>query len=102
MINVIATIKTAPGRRAAVLEAFAELLPAVHAEEGCIAYAPTIDVAADIDRLPPAEDDVIVMVEQWESLDHLKAHLAADHMNTFRGKVQDDIVSTTLRVTEPA
>jgi quinol monooxygenase YgiN len=40
MIHVVAVITAKPGQRAALLEAFAALRPAVLAEAGCIEYAP--------------------------------------------------------------
>ena len=43
MIHVVAIITTKPGKRDEVLSAFREITPAVHAEEGCIEYGPTID-----------------------------------------------------------
>ena len=43
MIHVIAIITTQPGKREEVLGHFRANVPAVHAEEGCIEYGPTVD-----------------------------------------------------------
>ena len=43
MIHVVARISAKQGHAPELLTAFKELLPAVHAEKGCISYVPTID-----------------------------------------------------------
>ena len=43
MIHVIAVITAKPGMRGAVLREFRANMPAVHAERGCIEYAPAVD-----------------------------------------------------------
>jgi quinol monooxygenase YgiN len=98
MIHVIATIKAKPGQRGTLLAAFKELLPQVLAEDGCVAYTPTIDARTDIARQARVGDDTLVMIESWRSVEHLKAHLAAPHMTAFRQKAVDWIDSSELRV----
>ncbi len=44
MLHVIAFITTKPGMREAVLREFRANVPAVRAEEGCIEYAPAVDL----------------------------------------------------------
>ena len=43
LVHVLAIITTKPGQRAAVLSLFNANVPAVLAEDGCIAYEATID-----------------------------------------------------------
>jgi quinol monooxygenase YgiN len=100
MIHVVARISAKTGKGPALLAAFKELLPQVHAEAGCVAYVPTVDAMTDIDRQNPLEPDVVTMVEQWESLDHLKAHLDAPHMHAFRSSAGDLIEGADLRILE--
>jgi len=102
MIHVIARIQATPGKRSELLEAFHELLPEVHAEAGCVAYAPAVDVDADLERFEPADDDVVTMVERWESVAHLRAHLAAPHMGRFREKHGHRVARAELRIFEDA
>ncbi len=102
MIHVIATIEVRPGKRAEFLKIFKANVPAVLAEAGCLAYGPTVDSGADLPPLAPARENVAVIVEQWESLDHLKAHLKAPHMATYREKVKDLVVGVGLQVLNPA
>ena len=102
MIHVVATIELADGQRDAFLEHFHRLVPLVHEEQGCIEYGPTIDLNTGLERQAPLEDNVVVIVEKWESLDDLKAHLVAPHMNAYRKRVQDMVENGHLRITQPA
>jgi quinol monooxygenase YgiN len=99
MICVIATIETAPGRRDDLLAVFKQLVPLVLAENGCIEYAPTIDVPCDLAGSRP---NVVTMVEKWESLAALQAHLATPHMAEFRNQTADMRLSLSLQILEPA
>jgi quinol monooxygenase YgiN len=80
MIHVIATITAKPGKRAALLGEFHRIVPLVRAEKGCIEYGPTVDIASGISVQGSLRADVAVIVEKWESLDALKAHTQAPHM----------------------
>jgi quinol monooxygenase YgiN len=99
MICVIATIETAPGRRDDLLAVFKTLVPQVLAEQGCIEYGPTIDVACELAQSRP---NVVTMVEKWESIAALQAHLATPHMADFRRQTADMRLSLSLQVLEPA
>lgn len=102
MIHVIAALTTAPGKRNELIEAFRSLAPKVHAEQGCIEYATAVDLATPIGAQQPLRDDVLVVVEKWESLAALEAHLAAPHMEEFRTANGDLISDISLQVLEPA
>jgi quinol monooxygenase YgiN len=102
MIHVIAAIEVAPGKREAFLEEFRQIIPAVHAEQGCLEYGPTVDAVTGIEAQQPLRDNVVTVVEKWESVDALKAHLAAPHMVEYRTKVKDLVVGMHLHVLEPA
>ena len=101
MIHVVARITVKVGQRSALIDAMRQLIPLVLAEEGCIAYTPAIDAATDVERQAPADDNVLTMIEQWQSVEHLKAHLAAPHMAQFRDKVGDMVESAQLRILQP-
>lgn len=101
MIHVIATIEVAPGRMGDFLEALRGNLPHVLAEEGCVAYEPTRDVDTGIPAQGGVRPDVVTMVERWETLAALRAHLQAPHMHAFREKVKDCVARVNLQITEP-
>ena len=102
MIHVIATIEVQPGQRAAFLHEFRALMPMVHAEHGCIEYAPAVDCPTSIPVQARCGDDAVVVIEQWSDVGALEAHLKAPHMADYRVKVKPFVKSVTLRVLEPA
>jgi quinol monooxygenase YgiN len=99
MICVIATIETAPGRRDELLKVFEGLVPKVLAEQGCIEYAPMVDLPND---KIPLRENVVTMVEKWESLAALEAHLASPHMAEFRNQTAPLRLSLSLQILQPA
>jgi quinol monooxygenase YgiN len=102
MIHVIATIEVRPGRRNALIEEYRRLVPLVLAEAGCIEYGPTVDIASGLAVQPAVREDILVIVEKWESLEALKAHTQAPHMAAYREAVKNIVVSVELLVLEPA
>lgn len=102
MIHVLATIETAPGKRDEFLEEFHKLMPQVHAEKGCLEYGPACDTFANIPAQPPLRGNVVTVIEKWESLEALHAHLAAPHMIAYRNKVKDFVAGVTIHVLAPA
>lgn len=102
MIHVIATISLQPGTREKFLAEFRQLIAPVHAEDGCIEYGPAIDAETDIGAQVKGGPDVVVVVEKWRDLAALKAHSVAPHMQAYRPKVKDYVVSTKLQILQPA
>lgn len=101
MIHVIAALSTAPGKRHELISAFKQLAPQVHAEHGCIEYGTAVDVATSIAAQGPLRDDVVTVVEKWESVEALEAHLAAPHMEEFRSSMSEVITGISLQILEP-
>jgi quinol monooxygenase YgiN len=102
MIHVIATIKVKPGTREKFLGILGGLAPQVRAEQGCIAYVPTVDIESGIPVQVDVRPDVVTIVETWESLPDLLAHLKAPHMLAYREKVKDIVKNISLHVLSPA
>ena len=100
MIHVLAIITTKPGKRDEVLAAFRANMPAVHAEAGCIEYGPVIDAEGGAGAKFGA--DTFVVVEKWESLDHLKAHGASPHMAAYAAKTRDLLANREIHICQPA
>ena len=101
MLTVIAEIRTRPGQhhRQAVLDQFAKIIPTVLKEEGCHGYAPMVDAATDASFQATAPDSII-MVEQWETVAHLEAHLQTAHMKAWGDAVKGDVLETHIRILE--
>jgi quinol monooxygenase YgiN/lysophospholipase L1-like esterase len=98
MVFVVATIELNPGIREAFLGIFNANVPNVLAEDGCLGYEPTIDVASGIPAQEAPRDNVVVIVEKWASLEHLRTHLTAPHMGVYREKVKDLVKKVNLQV----
>ena len=64
MIHVIAIITTKPGQRDAVLRLFQANVPAVLAEQGCLAYEATIDSSPTLKFQTPLGADTFAVVEK--------------------------------------
>jgi len=87
MIHVLAIITAKPGKRDEVLGHFRANMPAVHAEAGCIEYGPVIDAEGGAGaKYGP---DTFVVVEKWESLEHLGAHARSPHMAAYAAKTRE-------------
>ena len=101
MIRVVAIITAKPGLREAILQAFRANMPAVHAEQGCIEYAPAIDAEGIGSFQTAFGPDSFVVIEKWESPEALKAHAASPHMAAYAAKTRDWIASRVIHVLAP-
>ena len=99
MIHVLAIITAKPGKRGTLLDAFRAIVPAVHAEAGCIEYGPVVDVPNAEPALGP---DTFVVVEKWDSMAALKAHAAAPHMAAYGERTKDLVAKRAVHVLTPA
>lgn len=102
MIHVLAIITAKPGMREQILEHFRANMPAVHAEAGCIEYGPAIDTEGMGKFQTPFGPDSFVVIEKWESKEHLAAHAAAPHMAAYAAKTKEMIASRVIHVLSPA
>jgi len=98
MIHVVAVITAKPGQRATVLGHFRANRPNVLAEAGCIEYDAAIDAEGVGAFQTPVGADTFVVVEKWESLDHLMAHAAAPHMKAYGAKTKDLLANRAIHV----
>ncbi len=97
MINVLAAISVKPGKRDEFVQIFKANVPNVRAETGCIEYAPTIDVDAELE--PQVLDaNMVTVIEKWESLEALRDHLVAPHMVAYKEQVKDIVDGVSLKV----
>ena len=101
MINVLASIHLKPGKLAEFLPICKANIPTVREEKGCLEYAATVDLDAE---LPPQslDENMVTVIEKWESLAALNDHLAAPHMATYREQVKDLVGKVTLKVLQEA
>jgi quinol monooxygenase YgiN len=101
MIHVIADITVKQGQREAFVELFKALVPTVLAEDGCMAYGPTVDLDTGIEVQSASQANVVTILEQWETVDALRKHLGMPHMAAFRDSVAEIVEDLTIRVCQP-
>ena len=97
MIYVVASIKVRPGKISAFLERFKANVPNVINEDGCIEYIPTIDLDAKL-NWQVLDENIITIIEKWESMEDLQVHLKSLHMLNYRAAVKDKVEETSLKV----
>ena len=102
MIRVVAMLTAKPGRRGEVLALFRANMPAVHAEDGCIEYAPFVDAEGFGAFQSPVGPDAFVVLETWASADALKAHAAAPHMVAYGKASRELIAERKILIFSPA
>ncbi len=102
MIHVIATVELKPGKREAYLKEFRKVVPSVRKEPGCIAYGPNVDTPSGIPIQPPMRENVVVILETWESLDALNVHLSTPQFAAYQKATKDLVKGVSLQVLAPA
>jgi len=101
MIHVIATIELKPDCRDDYLKILSENVPKVKAEDGCLAYEPTIDMESGLPIRSEIRDNVVTIIEAWETLEALHVHLKTEHMAAYREAVVDYVAGLQVRVLSP-
>ncbi|MEI8380993.1 MAG: putative quinol monooxygenase [Planctomycetota bacterium] len=101
MIHVLAQVETNPGSREDFLAEFAKVAILVRQEAGCIEYGAAVDTPTGIPVQNFIGETAVLIVEKWESVDHLKAHLVAPHMTDYRVRIKPFVQSVRLQVLEP-
>ena len=102
MIYAVATLDLEPGSREMFLSEFRKVVPLVLQEAGCIEYGPAIDAKSGIATHHEIGSDRVMVIEKWESVETLKAHDVAPHMQAYRARVKHLIRGRELRMLTPA
>ena len=101
MIQVIATIELKPDCIGEYLAILHQNVPKVKAEEGCLAYDPSVDVDSGLPIQGEIRKNTVTLVEAWSSLEALHAHLKTPHMAAYREAVKDYVLNVRLQVLKP-
>ena len=101
MLTIIAEIHVHAGKghKTKVIQAFEKITPIVLAEQGCHGYVLLVDADLNVD-FQAKDDNVITMLEHWESIEHLNVHMQTAHMQTYQTEVQDDVADVKIRILE--
>lgn len=101
MIHVIASISIKPEHMEEFIKIFKANVPAVLAEEGCLGYEPALDLPTGL-PIQQKDEGVVTIVEKWESLEALQAHLQAPHMKAYKEKTEDMVIDLSVKILKPA
>ena len=97
MIKVIASICVKSGSLSDYLAILKAMMPAVRNERGCIEYVAAVDIDAKL-PMQVLEKKVVTILEKWESLEALHAHLGSPHMLKYREKVNTIVESVSVKI----
>jgi len=101
MISVIASIKVKAGRVPQFIEILESNVPEVRKEKGCIEYFPAVDIDSGL-PVQKLDKDIVTIVEKWESMEALRAHLKTPHMLAYREKVKNIVEEISIKVLKEA
>jgi len=97
MINVIASIQTKEGQLSEFIEIFKSNIPKVLEEKGCIEYVHTIHDPTCLHH-QELNSNVVTIIEKWNSLEDLMAHLSAPHMLEYKEKTKDFVDKMSVKI----
>jgi len=78
MIVVQVEVIVEPGSASKVVDAVKAMETATRKEAGCLKYAFAVDIT---------DPGMVRVIERWESMDAIKAHMASPHMAEFNKAV---------------
>jgi len=100
MVTVIASIRL-KGERELFLDILNANVPAVRKEQGCLEYFAAVDVETGLSS-QILDENTVTIIEKWQDLAALAAHLAAPHMLEYREKVKNLVEDVSLKVLQQA
>ena len=97
MISVIASVRVKANRIPEFIEIFKSNLPKVRKEKGCIEYFPAVDIDSGL-PVQKLDKNVVTIIEKWQSVEALRAHLKTPHMLAYRDRVKDMVDDLSIKV----
>ena len=94
-------ITAKPGRRDELFAAFQANAPTVRAERGCVEYRSFVDAEGFGARQAKMGGDALVILEEWQDADALKAHMTAPHMVAYAEKTKDLVAARAIHILSP-
>ena len=101
MIHVLASITVQASERDDFLKIFKANVPEVLEEEGCVEYSATVDFPTEV-PIQEINENVVTVIEKWETFPHLQAHFTAPHMLEYKAKVEGMVEDVSLKILEDA
>ncbi|MBN2039703.1 MAG: antibiotic biosynthesis monooxygenase [Spirochaetes bacterium] len=101
MINVIASVKVKNGKKSEYIEGFKLFAEKVIKENGCIEYYPAVDMKTDF-PVQSRDENVVTIIEKWESMESLMTHLATPEMQQQQEKEKDMVEGAEIKILQEA
>jgi len=101
MISVIASVRVKAGRVSEFIEILKSNVTEVRKEKGCIEYSPTVDIDSGL-PVQKLDKNIVTILEKWENVEALRAHLKTPHMLAYREKVKDIVEELSIKVLKEA
>lgn len=101
MITMVCSMIVKPGCKQRFLDALTAMVPLVRAEVGCVFYAGYTDLDAEYSR-QWVQQDRITIIETWRDEAALRAHWKAPHLDDYRAKTRDLVLSKTISFLQEA
>ena len=101
MISVIASVRVKADRLSEFIGILKANVPEVRKEKGCIEYLPSVDVDSGL-PVQKFDKNVVTILEKWQDVEALKAHLKTPHMLAYRQKVKDIVEDLSIKVLKEA
>ena len=89
LLTVIAYMKAAPGKRDELRQALEGLVEPTTGEDGCVNY----DLHQGVE-----DPDAFFFYENWESGEHLDAHLATPHLTELAARIPELLDESGLTI----
>lgn len=99
-MHVLVTMTIKEGRMEEFLRICEELRPHVLREKGCQAYDYTREIPSPLGAQEPIDANRIILIERWESMEALRAHLETPHMKQAGPRMKDLRASVQVCMTE--
>jgi quinol monooxygenase YgiN len=100
MVYVVVKVTVREGKVGEYIDLFKSVAETVRREKGCIEYKPAVDAAG----APPdsVDKNIVFILERWNSMDELGAHLGTSHMADYFEKQKSLVVGSEIKVLEEA
>jgi quinol monooxygenase YgiN len=94
MIYVVVMVRVKKGRAKEFIDMFKTVATKVRLEKGCIRYLPTVDASS----APPdsVDENIVTILEQWETAEALNNHMATPHMKDFFEKQKEFVEGVSI------
>ncbi|MGC9975480.1 MAG: putative quinol monooxygenase [Syntrophales bacterium] len=101
MISVIASVRVKADRLSQFIAILKSNVQEVRKEKGCLEYFPATDIDSGL-PVQKLEKNVVTIIEKWESVEALRAHLKTPHMLAYREKVKNIVEELSVKVLKEA